>query len=168
MNTKPVVLATDGSPSAANATLEAVELARALEAPLVAVSVEHLPSIPGSTFYGYPEVLVELRKAEHERIDEALEAACAVAGEAGVAFKRVHAEAGASAADQICRVAAEMRARMIVIGAHGWNPVRRALHGSVSTAVVHQAGCPVLVVSARVEEAARSPQPIAGLAHARS
>ena len=123
MNAKPVILATDGSPSAGHAILEAVELARALQAPLLAVSVEHLPSIPGSTFYGYPELLVELRKAEHERIDEALEAACAVAEKAGVVSKRVHAEAGARVADQICHIAAELQARMIVVGAHGWNLV---------------------------------------------
>src|SRR5437764_2929481 len=43
---KPIVLATDGSPSAAEATLTAVELAKALGAPLVAVSVEHVV-VPG-------------------------------------------------------------------------------------------------------------------------
>ena len=35
---KPIVLATDGSPSAAEATLNAVELAKALDAPLVVVA----------------------------------------------------------------------------------------------------------------------------------
>jgi hypothetical protein len=35
---------------------------------------------------------------------------------------------------------------MVVVGAHGWGSVGRVLHGSVSTAVVHEARCPVLVV----------------------
>ena len=35
---------------------------------------------------------------------------------------------------------------MIVVGAHGWGPIRRLWHGSVSIAVLHEAHCPVLVV----------------------
>jgi nucleotide-binding universal stress UspA family protein len=46
---KPILLATDGSPSAQEATREALELARMLHAPLVAVAVEHV-SVPT---YGY-------------------------------------------------------------------------------------------------------------------
>ena len=38
----PILLATDGSPSAAEATREAIELARALGAPLIAAAVEHV------------------------------------------------------------------------------------------------------------------------------
>jgi Universal stress protein family len=33
-----------------------------------------------------------------------------------------------------------------VIGSHGWGVVKCALFGSVSTGVLHQAKCPVLVV----------------------
>jgi hypothetical protein len=46
---------------------------------------------------------------------------------------------------------------MIVVGAHGWGPLRRVVHGSVSTAVVHQARCPVLVVGAGPELAGERP-----------
>ena len=146
MKAQPILLATDGSPSAAEATLEAVELARAFEAELVVVSVDH-PMAVGGAFYGYAELLTELRKVEHERIEAALAQACAVAEEAGVSCEAVHAGDEASVADQICRLATARKARMIVIGAHGWSPIRRVLHGSVSTAVVHEARCPVLVVS---------------------
>ena len=41
---------------------------------------------------------------------------------------------------------ATRKARIIVVGAHGWGAMRSGLHGSVSTAVVHLARCPVLVV----------------------
>lgn len=34
---------------------------------------------------------------------------------------------------------------LIVCGSHGYGPVRRALLGSVSTALAHRAACPVLI-----------------------
>jgi nucleotide-binding universal stress UspA family protein len=140
---KPIVLATDGSPSAAEATLQAVDLARTFGVTLVAVSVEH-PNQAGAGYYGYAEVLVELEKAERERVETTLAQTAAIAAEAGIACEPVHARG--SVADEICRVAARRNARMIVVGAHGWGPVQRVLHGSVSSAVVHEARCPVLVV----------------------
>jgi len=146
MNVKPILLATDGSPSAAEATLEAVELAKAFDAPMIVISVEHPPLLAGTGFYGYGELLAEIRKVESERIDAALSQACAVAAEAGVPCEGIHADDDATVADQICRLAATRKVRMIVIGAHGWGAMRRVLHGSVSTAVVHLARCPVLVV----------------------
>lgn len=160
MSAKPIVLATDGSPSAAEATLEAVDLARALESQLVIVAVEHPQLlVAGTPTYGYAELWSEIRKAEQKRIEHALEQACAVAEEAGVTCEPVHASDELSVADQICRLAQARRALMIVIGAHGWGSVGRVLHGSVSTAVVHEARCPVLVVpSARVTD-----QPIEAL-----
>jgi nucleotide-binding universal stress UspA family protein len=146
MSARPIMLATDGSPSAAEATLEAVALARALDAELVVVAVEHPPLFAGTGSYGYAELYTEIRKVERKRIEQALEQACAVAEEAGITFDAVHAGDELSVADQICRLAAARKAQMVVVGAHGWGSVGRVLHGSVSTAVVHEARCPVLVV----------------------
>jgi nucleotide-binding universal stress UspA family protein len=154
---KPIVLATDGSPSAAEATLQAIELARALAAPLVAVSVEHA-TLPGAGYYGSAEVIAELSRAAAERAQEALTQVEAVAGEAGVECEVVHATG--SVPEEICRVAARQKARMLVIGAHGWGPLRRVLHGSVSTAVVQQAPCPVLVVRGGPELTPERPDPV--------
>jgi nucleotide-binding universal stress UspA family protein len=50
------------------------------------------------------------------------------------------------ARDEILRVADEWAADLIVLGARGLNPLKRALLGSVSSAVVRHAPCPVLVV----------------------
>ena len=60
MNTRPILFATDGSPSAADAQKEAFELARRLDAPLVVVSVVHatLPAV-GYAGYGYSNIVVE-------------------------------------------------------------------------------------------------------------
>jgi nucleotide-binding universal stress UspA family protein len=149
---KPIVLATDGSPSAAEATLNAVELARALGAPLVAVAVEHVV-VPGYGYYGYGDLIAELTKIETEHVDETLAHVKAVAGEAGIRCDTVPCKG--AVAEEICRVARRRDARLIVIGAHGWSLVSRMLHGSVSTAVLHEAHCPVLVVRGGPEVFAR-------------
>jgi nucleotide-binding universal stress UspA family protein len=140
---KPIVLATDGSPSAAEATLQAVELARALDAPLVAVAVEHV-DVPSYGYYGYANLVAELTKVEREHVDETLAQAKAVATEAGIICDVVHAIG--PTAEAICTVARKWNAQMIVVGAHGWGAFGRIWHGSVSMAVTHEAHCPVLVV----------------------
>jgi nucleotide-binding universal stress UspA family protein len=145
---KPILLATDGSPSAAEATREAIELARALGAPLVASAVEHV-SAPSYGYYGYAEVYSELRKAEAEHVQAVLDTVAGEAATAGVTCETVALEG--PVADEICRLARERDAAMIVVGAHGWGAVKRFVFGSVSSAVLHEAPCPVLV--------ARAPEP---------
>jgi nucleotide-binding universal stress UspA family protein len=145
---KPILLATDGSPSAAEATREAVELARALGAPLVATAVEHVTA-PSYGYYGYAEVYSELRKAETEHVHAVLADVARRAAEAEVTCETVALEG--VVVDEICRLARERNAAMIVIGAHGWGAIKRLVFGSVSLGVLHEAPCPVLV--------ARSPDP---------
>ena len=57
-------------------------------------------------------------------------------------------------ARQICRLASERDARLIVVGSHGWGALRRLVFGSVSTGVLHHAKQPVLVVPSRPVAAA--------------
>jgi nucleotide-binding universal stress UspA family protein len=140
---KPIVLATDGSPSAAEATLHAIDLARTLGAPLVAVAVEHV-DVPSYGYFGYANLVAEMTKIEREHVDETLEQAKAVATEAGVSCAVMHVTG--PVAEAICTAAQRQNAQMIVIGAHGWGSLGRLWHGSVSMAVVHDAHCPVLVV----------------------
>jgi len=145
---KPILLATDGSPSAAEATREAIELARLLGAPLIATAVEHVTA-PSYGYYGYAEVYSELRKAEHEHVCDVLEAVAEKASDAGVGCTTFPREG--IVADEICTLARDRDAAMIVIGAHGWGAVKRLVFGSVSQAVLHDAPCPVLI--------ARGPEP---------
>jgi nucleotide-binding universal stress UspA family protein len=42
-------------------------------------------------------------------------------------------------------------ADVIVLGAHGWGALKRIVFGSVSTAVLHSAPCPVMVVRDEAE-----------------
>ena len=140
---KSIVLATDGSPSAAEATLRAVELAE--RSTRRSSRRGRAVNVPSYGYYGYADIVTEMAKMEHEHVDEALAQAKAVAAEAGVRCEIVHAIGPIS--EQICR-RRKHQARMIVIGAHGWGAMRRVLHGSVSSAVLHEAPCPVLVVRA--------------------
>jgi nucleotide-binding universal stress UspA family protein len=151
---KSIVLATDGSPSAAEATLHAVELARTLNAPLVAVAVEDV-NVPTYGYYGYADLVTEMRSIEKARVDETLAQAKAVATDAGVPCEVVHVTG--PVAEAICKSASAHDAQMIVIGAHGWGAVGRLWHGSVSMAVLHEAHCPVLVVRGGPEFLLESP-----------
>ena len=140
---KPIMLATDGSPSAEAATREAIDLAKHLDVPLLAVSVEH-NSVPAYGYYGYAEVVAEMRKAEHERVEKVLEAVHEQALEAGVQCETIPLEG--LPARSVCELAAAHDVRLIIIGAHGWGRIGRLIHGSVSTYVLHHAPTPVLVV----------------------
>jgi nucleotide-binding universal stress UspA family protein len=142
---KPVMLATDGSPSAQKATSAAINLARAVGTDLVVVSVAQ------AAFRGYGPMafmpvagygdLTQLGALQAGRI--AKEAAVR-AEDAGVAAHRLVPQ-GLSI-EQICLAAKEQEPLVLVIGSGGWDPLRRGIFGTVSTGVVHHASCPVLVV----------------------
>lgn len=140
---KPIMLATDGSPSAEAATREALDLAAHLRVPLLAASVAHV-SMPVYGYYGYAEIASDMRKIEHERIDSVLEAIERNAADRGVECKTMVLDG--LPGERLCEAAAEADVRLIVIGAHGWGRLGRLIHGSVSTYVLHHAAMPVLVV----------------------
>jgi nucleotide-binding universal stress UspA family protein len=141
---KPILLATDGSPSADAATREAIDLARAFNAPLVVVSVAQavLPVYGG--YYGYGEIAADLRKTEADHVAKTLAEVWQRAEAAGLECQTLALEG--PVADVICRTAHELQPRLVIVGAHGWGRVGRLLHGSVSTHVLHHSPCPVLVV----------------------
>lgn len=140
----PILLATDGSPAAEAATDEALRLAHALDAPVLAVAVVHV-SVPGyAGFYGYAEIVADLHRAEKQHVADILARVEELASAAGVPCETAAGDGPVAA--QICRMAREHSARFIVIGSHGWGGLNRLVHGSVSTDVLHQASCPVLVV----------------------
>jgi nucleotide-binding universal stress UspA family protein len=150
---RTILLATDGSPSAQRATDIAIELAGSLDATLRVVSVWHVPVYD----YGYVPVQYtpELDEAQRDGATHAAEHAVKAATTAGV-----HATSEirqGPAAEEICAAAEETAADLIVLGAHGWGAMRRILLGSVSTAVLRHAPCPVLVARAAPEESELEP-----------
>jgi nucleotide-binding universal stress UspA family protein len=145
---KPIMLATDGSPTAERATGTAIELAKALDTDLVVATVWEIPyTTVGLAPAPVAGDLAQLGESDARKV--ATEAA-ARAEEAGVETRTVVLRG--ITVQELCAVAEKFDPRFLVIGSHGWGAVRRALFGSVSTGVLHHARCPVLVV--RGEEAA--------------
>lgn len=139
---KPIMLATDGSPTAEEATETAIDLAKALDAELVVVTVWEIPyTTVGLAPAPVTEDLAKLSEGDARKI--ATEAA-ARAEEAGVESRTVVLRG--ITVQEICAAAEKFGPRLVVVGSHGWGVVRRALFGSVSTGVLHHANCPVLVV----------------------
>lgn len=140
---KPVMLATDGSPTAEKATDTAIELARLLGTELVVVSVWDI-AYGATTPYGAIPVNSELAKLGEAEAGKVTANAAARAEEAGVETHSVVRRG--FPVEAICSAAEKYDPRFLVIGSHGWGAVKRALFGSVSTGVLHRATCPVLVV----------------------
>lgn len=141
MNT--ILLATDGSPSAKLATDEAIRLASATGWPLRVVTVWNTP-IPVGYNFAALQLPPELRQLERAHAREAAQAAVTRAAVADVDATFELREG--MAADEIVAAAAESHASLLVLGAHGWGAVKRLVLGSVSTQVLHESPCPVLVV----------------------
>ena len=145
---QPILLATDGSPSADEARRQAIELARLTGSPLTVVSVLHVTAPAFGAGFGYSsgELYIELSKTERQRVAKVLAEAKGLATDAGLECETVVGEG--NPAEEICRIARERQPRLLVIGAHGWGFVQRIVYGSVSTGVLHHAPCPILVVPA--------------------
>jgi len=139
---KPIMLATDGSPTAEKATETAIELAKLLETDLVVTTVWEIPY----TTVGLAPAPVagDLAHLSEDDARKVATAAAARAEEAGVETRTVVLRG--ITVQEICAAADKFDPRFLVIGSHGLGAVRRALFGSVSTGVLHQARCPVLVV----------------------
>jgi nucleotide-binding universal stress UspA family protein len=147
---KPILLATDGSSTAADAATTAIELATALDAPLLIVSAWDVAYEPIGV--GFGPVLPDIDRIGHEQAQKIVDKAAAAATEAGLEVDTIIRRGRPS--EQICAIADEHDPYMIVLGSHGWGAVRRTLFGSVSTGVLHHARQPVLVVRAVADDGA--------------
>jgi nucleotide-binding universal stress UspA family protein len=150
-----ILLATDGSPSAGEATALAIELAHATGAKLHIVTAWSIPVSSLGTYPAFVSTTAEFAEDEQAHARHVLQAAAQAASDADLEAQTVLRRG--EAADAICAVATEVGADLLVVGSHGWNPIRRLVLGSVSTRVLHHAHCPVMVargtpVPARDEE----------------
>ena len=141
MNT--ILLATDGSPSAQAATVEAIELASATGWTLHVLTVWQTPVL---TSFGFAPSVYDPRLAELEKehATDVARRAAALAHEAGL--EATFEVRQGFPADEICAVVAEEWPRLVIMGAHGWGTLKRLVFGSVSNAVLHHASSPVFIV----------------------
>jgi nucleotide-binding universal stress UspA family protein len=141
---KSILLATDGSPTAEEATKKAIELAKLFDAELLIVTAW---DIPYSTL-GYAAVPVngDLMKAAEEQAVKVAGRAAATAEADGVPAETLVLRG--FPVEEICVAAEKFEPELIVLGSHGWGAMKRMLFGSVSTGVLHHVSVPVLVVPA--------------------
>jgi nucleotide-binding universal stress UspA family protein len=142
---RSIVVGTDGSETAADAVRQAVELAGSVGATLEIVSAYE--PVPAQRLReerrDTPEEL-EWAINPREDVDATLEAAAAIAREAGV-NANTYARQG-DPADAILDVAEEREADLIVVGNKGMTGAKRFLLGSVPNKVSHHAPCSVLII----------------------
>jgi len=138
-----VLIATDGSTGSAKAVEEGVRLAKLLDAEAIFVAVAPPPLLlPAGRGPRYGTSVDRSRTMR-----DALENAIPYAEERRVAFETILLDG--SAEKETLELAREREVDLIVVGSRGRGPVKSALLGSVSTAIVHHADRPVLVVPSR-------------------
>ena len=142
---KSIVVGTDGSDTATQAVRQAVDLAVSLGAALDVVSAyEPVPSQRlREERRDAPEDL-QWAISPREDVDATLEAAAAIARDAGVEVN-VYPRQG-DPADAILDVAEEREADLVVVGNKGMTGAKRFLLGSVPNKVSHHAPCSVLII----------------------
>jgi nucleotide-binding universal stress UspA family protein len=132
-----IVVGYDGSETAKRALERAAELASKYGASVTAVSAVHVLHSAGRTAGARdPEEVAERRQELAE--------AEAFLAEKGIKANLV--EGHGDPAEVIVDAAKEVGADLIVIGTRGLGAAERVLLGSVSTKVLHDAPCDVLVV----------------------
>ena len=143
-----VLIGTDGSPDAISAAARAVELLAHADV-VTLVYVGETPALASagleSGFAGgvaRPEEVDAAWDAVRSLGEAALERTAAALSGAEV---ETRVEMGAPGPD-LCRLAEELSADVVAVGSRGQGAIRRALMGSVSTHVVNNAPCAVMVL----------------------
>jgi nucleotide-binding universal stress UspA family protein len=146
-----VLIGTDGSDDAINAARRALPLLATADVVTLVCVVEPPAEASAGLETGFaggvvaPDVLGEAWAAVDDYARNALERTSSAIEAAGSVELIV--EAG-GAGPILCALATERAVDVVVVGSRGRGAFKRALLGSVSTHIVHNAPCPVLVVRA--------------------
>jgi nucleotide-binding universal stress UspA family protein len=140
---EPVIIATDGSEPAEQAVVAGARVARTLGTKAVLVYVRPAIGTLGEPYY-------------QEKLTEQMAYAQTTLDRAETLVRQEGCEADAeilegTPAEQIVELARARSAPLIVVGSRGLGAVAGALLGSVSSAIIHRADRPVLVVPRRPE-----------------
>jgi nucleotide-binding universal stress UspA family protein len=136
-----VVVGIDGSPEASEALQEAVELARANGVDLHLVAVAEPPVTAygkdGGRDYGWRTLKNALEEMTRKRLDDAVSSM--------PDDIRCHATMVTGKPAEALAEAGRPPRSVLVLGSRAYGPVRRVLLGSVSSALVRSAPCPLIV-----------------------
>lgn len=148
-----IVIGLDGSPGSIHALLWTIDIAKRLDAEVVAVHVDSPP-----TYIPAPMGILPPAETPEQRADleEALATEwCLPLRKSGVRF-RAMLEEGAPTATALIDVAQREGADMMVVGSRGHNAVTELLLGSVSHQVAHHSPIPVVIVPPAVRVRAQA------------
>ena len=146
----PILIAYDGSEPARQAVVHAGQLFRGQRA-VVATAWSSVREAARAARAALPQAVINdavrnIDKAAEEEAAQTAAEGVGLATEAGLKASALTLEGEPSVSGGLVRRADELQARVIVIGSRGQSAIKSALLGSVSHAVVHRAGRPVLVV----------------------
>jgi nucleotide-binding universal stress UspA family protein len=136
---KNIMVAIDGSESAAEALDTAIELARQMGAKLHVLAVRP-PHVPGHAGAGPPMTEIEEIHGSQHVADAAVQRARAAGVDAAP-----HVDHG-PVAERIAQVATELDADLLIVGSRGMGALHGALAGSVSHALVSRSPAPLMIV----------------------
>ncbi len=140
-----ILLATDGSEEARQATQAAAELSKETGSEVHIAYVLPSPAeLRGHHLYSQEVMRSVLEQAEGEA-RSFLEEQAKQVGASGGKVAETHLRAG-EPDKEIVRLSEELGVGTIVMGSRGLGGLRRALMGGVSESVVRHAHCPVFVV----------------------
>jgi nucleotide-binding universal stress UspA family protein len=140
----------DGSPEARAALAVARAIAEAAGARMRVIEVV-APTEPGGPFAGYQRDWVEHARIKREDAEERLAAILSELGDI--------ATGDLAFGDPARELAYEANhLDMLVTGSRGYGPVRRLMLGSTSHKLVHEAPCPVLVLTRTAVEHGEEPE----------
>jgi nucleotide-binding universal stress UspA family protein len=143
-----IIVCVDGSEVALEAAATGIDLLQPVDVITVVTVVDAIDVSIADDASGMAGPTATVPELEAERGsnraagEATLEQARASIGRNDIETRVLEGRAG----EEVCRVAAELSARAIVMGTRGRGGVRRALLGSVSDHVVRNAACPVLVI----------------------
>jgi nucleotide-binding universal stress UspA family protein len=156
-----ILLASDGSESAAHATQVAVELSRKTQSELHVLYVgEYSPALlypqADDTAWVVQEELAPIQEERGQQFEQlarkTLDAEVQQVRAVGGTVEQAHLRMGTPDAE-VVHLAEELGVGLVVVGSRGLGGIRRALMGTVSDSVVRHAHCPVLVVRKEEEPA---------------
>lgn len=143
---KTIVVGTDGSRNAEDALRVAADLASRNAGSVVHVVAAHKPLSPRDLAELAAELPEEFRPllTSNFGVESVLNRAKAIFQTTDVDVE--YAGVDGDPVDALLTAVTTTDADLIIVGSRGEGPARRALHGSVSTNVLHHASCSVLVV----------------------
>ncbi len=138
-----ITVAIDGSANGRSALEFAIDLAKHYDSALVVLSIA--PLMPVYVSSAEPYVPATVPESELARYRTIVDEACREAEAAGVTKCTGICDEGV-VVDEILAHLEQHPTDLLVVGSRGLSAARRLLLGSVSTALVNHAPCPVLVV----------------------